>query len=55
MHIVDALLSPAQADDSPAAGPVAPAAGAVGLVGGAVTLCLCLLAGLLLRKRRPRP
>jgi cobalt/nickel transport system permease protein len=33
----------------------APAAGSVGLVGGAVTLLLCLLIGLLLRKRTPQP
>ena len=33
----------------------APAAGTVGLVGGAVTLLLCLLIGLLLRKRTPQP
>lgn len=39
--------------EAPAAG-TAPAAGMVGLVGGAVTLALCLLIGLLLRKRQPQ-
>ena len=48
-------LFPTQTDASPAAGPTVPAAGTVGLIGGAVTLCLCLLVGLLLRKRRPQP
>jgi cobalt/nickel transport system permease protein len=49
-----ALFPDGQASAAPA-NPAPPVAGMAGLAGGAVTLVLCLMVGLLLRRRHPSP